>query len=320
LSSANLTSKWFEGSDLDQVIELFVSNEHAENYLNWQDTLSISVESDSLETTVPGTLLRLAPGQSAVVQVGVKNKPGITPGVTCDATVVATWGEAYGSPLNASQSISGRCGLGDYEASESSLSFHGNPDWFHEVKFGIFIHWGIYAVPAFGNEPGPKQDYAEWYVVWHCARVFADFGIRYGFRMTQPDFRSETYEYHRDTYGEDFNYDQFMSNFTDDAFDAKEWIDLIADAGAQYFVPVTSKAISNCVFCFGIGPVSNSAEQNIMTAGRCTTFPKQSASDPQSTMDLRETSSRICSMSPRRNTQSFVVVCAILVSGRVNLQ
>ena len=59
--------------------------------------------------------------------------------------------------------------------------------------------------------------------------------------MTQPDFRSQTYQYHRDTYGEDFNYDDFMGNFTDQYFDAHDWMNLVADAGAQYVVPVTSK-------------------------------------------------------------------------------
>ncbi|KAM0323248.1 hypothetical protein ACHAQA_008839 [Verticillium albo-atrum] len=223
VSGATLTSKWIEGSDLEQVIELVIANRHDTNYLDWSDTLQVTVESDSLDTTTPGQLIRLAPGQNAVVQVGVKNKAGVAPGTRCDATVVATWGQKYGDPITASQKISGPCGFGDYEASESSLAFHWNPDWFHEIKYGIFIHWGIYAAPGYGNKPGPNQDYSEWY----------------GFRMTQPDFESQTYQYHRETYGEDFNYDEFMSNFTDEYFDAKDWVDLIADAGAQYFVPVT---------------------------------------------------------------------------------
>lgn len=61
--------------------------------------------------------------------------------------------------------------------------------------------------------------------------------------MTLPDFPSETYQYHRETYGEDFNYDDFIGNFTDTNFDPHEWMNVIADAGAQYFVPVTSKSL-----------------------------------------------------------------------------
>ncbi|KAH7366663.1 glycoside hydrolase superfamily [Pyrenochaeta sp. MPI-SDFR-AT-0127] len=219
LSGATLTSKWLEGSDLEQVVELIVTNKDATNYLTWKDTLQVSVESDSLETLTPGSLIRLTPSQSAVVQVGVKNKAGIAPGTPCGATVVAKWHQNRTS----SQVFSGRCGFGDYDALESSLSSHWNPDWFHEIKYGIFIHWGIYAAPGYGNKPGRNQDYSEWY----------------GFRMTQPDFRSQTYQYHRETYGENFNYDDFMSNFTDTNFDPRDWVNLIADAGAQYFVPVT---------------------------------------------------------------------------------
>ena len=139
-----------------------ITNSHEINYLNWEDTFSITVDSESLDTLTPGTLSRLAPGQSAVVQIGVANKEGVAPGTQCDGSVVATWGEAYGAGHSASQSFSGSCGFGDYEASESSLSHHWNPDWFHEVKFGIFIHWGLYAVPSYGSEPGPTQDYSEW--------------------------------------------------------------------------------------------------------------------------------------------------------------
>ncbi|KAF9776017.1 hypothetical protein IL306_005827 [Fusarium sp. DS 682] len=57
--------------------------------------------------------------------------------------------------------------------------------------------------------------------------------------MAQPDFRTGTYQYHAKTYGEDLNYDQFIDDFTDKAFDPQDWMNLIADAGAQYVVPVT---------------------------------------------------------------------------------
>lgn len=48
------------------------------------------------------------------------------------------------------------------------------------------------------------------------------------------------YEYNLETYGPDHVYDDFFQNFTTDAFNPKEWVDLFADAGANYFVQ-TSK-------------------------------------------------------------------------------
>ena len=33
------------------------------------------------------------------------------------------------------------------------------PEWFKDSKFGVFIHWGVYSVPAFGNEWYPRNMY-----------------------------------------------------------------------------------------------------------------------------------------------------------------
>src|SRR6185503_9439774 len=33
------------------------------------------------------------------------------------------------------------------------------PEWFKDAKFGIYFHWGVYSVPAFGNEWYPKNMY-----------------------------------------------------------------------------------------------------------------------------------------------------------------
>lgn len=59
--------------------------------------------------------------------------------------------------------------------------------------------------------------------------------------MHRKGDKTATYEYHLETYGQDFNYDDFFSNFTDKKFDPKAWVDLFSDAGAQYFVPTTSE-------------------------------------------------------------------------------
>ena len=41
---------------------------------------------------------------------------------------------------------------GPYKDTWESLSNYTVPSWYKKAKFGIFIHWGIYSVPAFGNE------------------------------------------------------------------------------------------------------------------------------------------------------------------------
>lgn len=106
----------------------------------------------------------------------------------------------------------------DYEPTVESLESHPLPDWYDDAKFGIFIHWGAYSVPAWG----PRGSYAEWY--WNY--------------LNNPG--SPTYEHHRDTYGEDYAYDRFLDEWKAERFDPHSWIDLFKAAGAQYFV-LTSK-------------------------------------------------------------------------------
>lgn len=54
-----------------------------------------------------------------------------------------------------------------------------------------------------------------------------------------PNTSTQTYEYHDKTYGPNVVYDDFIQNFTADSWDPKEWVDLFADAGANYFVQVS---------------------------------------------------------------------------------
>ncbi|GMA32952.1 hypothetical protein GCM10025875_29440 [Litorihabitans aurantiacus] len=114
--------------------------------------------------------------------------------------------------------------LPDYDASPASLNSHPLPEWFDDAKFGIFIHWGAYSVPAWaaGEDDHGGENYAEWY----------------GKYMTNPE--SAFYRYHRDTYGEDYDYDQFLEDWDPAQFDPDAWVDTIADAGARYVV-LTSK-------------------------------------------------------------------------------
>jgi alpha-L-fucosidase len=106
----------------------------------------------------------------------------------------------------------------DYEPTRESLDTHPVPRWYKDAKFGIFIHWGAYAVPA-GTS---RHQAAEWYVFYQQ------------WRDTQP------WEYHRNTYGEQFVYDQFIPQWKAERYDPDSWVRLFEQAGAEYFV-LTSK-------------------------------------------------------------------------------
>lgn len=111
-----------------------------------------------------------------------------------------------------------------YENTWESLDSRPIPSWFEEAKFGIFIHWGVYSVPAWRKlEPGLYASYAEWYY----ARV-----------MFNPDNGGE--EFHNKNYGPDFEYRDFGPMFRAELFDPGLWADLFKKSGARYVV-LTSK-------------------------------------------------------------------------------
>lgn len=114
-----------------------------------------------------------------------------------------------------------------YKPTWKSLDSRPVADWFQDAKFGIFIHWGPYSVPAWS----PKGTYSEWYQYWLQEKTLFGNG----------DFTGkEVYNYHNKTYGEDFSYYDFGKKFKADLFEADEWTSLFKKAGARYVV-LTSK-------------------------------------------------------------------------------
>ncbi len=107
-----------------------------------------------------------------------------------------------------------------YDATWNSLDTRACPEWYQDAKFGIFIHWGVYSVPSWGL----KGEYAEWY--WN--RI----------QKKTPD--NPWWEFHKATYGADFQYQDFAPQFKAELFDARKWADVLVRSGAKYVVP-TSK-------------------------------------------------------------------------------
>jgi alpha-L-fucosidase len=117
---------------------------------------------------------------------------------------------------------------GRVEPTWASIDARPTPPWFEEAKFGIFIHWGVYSVPAFA----PTKDvdiyarYAEWY--WK--------------RLTTPDMEGHAQfkAFHDRVYGPKTRYQDFAPRFTAEMYDPAEWADVFARSGARYVV-LTSK-------------------------------------------------------------------------------
>jgi len=102
---------------------------------------------------------------------------------------------------------------GPFRPDWESLQKYEVPDWYKDAKFGIFIHWGVYSVPAYGNEWYPRNMYRE---------------------------GSDEYKHHIATYGppDKFGYKDFIPMFKAEHFDAASWADLFKRSGAKYVVPV----------------------------------------------------------------------------------
>lgn len=114
-----------------------------------------------------------------------------------------------------------------YAADWASIDSRPVPVWFEDAKFGIFIHLGLFSVPAWApTNVSLYEKYAEWY--WK--------------RLLEP--KAETYthfnEFHANMYGKDFKYQDFVKDFTCELFNPNDWASVFEQSGARYVV-LTSK-------------------------------------------------------------------------------
>ena len=100
---------------------------------------------------------------------------------------------------------------GKFKDNWISLSAHKTPSWYRAGRFGIFIHWGVYSVPAFGNEWYPRNMY---------------------------DPLTKEGRHHLKVYGEKTDYRAFIEKFKPDKYNAEEWAALFRASGARFVMPV----------------------------------------------------------------------------------
>ena len=110
---------------------------------------------------------------------------------------------------------------GSYKATWESLDSHKMPQWYDDAKVGLSMHWGVYSVPAWApREKGIS--YAEWY----------------GNRMKEVG--NPTVAYHKENYGENFTYDDFIPKWKAENYNPTEWAKFAKKMGANYIF-ITSK-------------------------------------------------------------------------------
>lgn len=109
-----------------------------------------------------------------------------------------------------------------YDPTWQSIDSRPVPQWFTDAKFGIFIHWGLYSVPAWAPTKGQVYEkYAEWY--WA--------------RQNPADKPVGAFtEFHNKTYGAKTEYQDFVKDFKAELFDPAKWAEIFKQAGAKYIV------------------------------------------------------------------------------------
>jgi alpha-L-fucosidase len=102
---------------------------------------------------------------------------------------------------------------GPFRPDWQSLAGYRIPDWYRDAKFGIFVHWGVYSVPAFGSE-------------WYSRNMYVP--------------GNPAFTYQRAVYGDQSShgYKDFIAQFRGEKFDPAAWVALFKRAGARYVVPV----------------------------------------------------------------------------------
>lgn len=205
VSSIRATNEWV--NDQHQVIQVKLHNLNTK----WVQDARVHVSNSQVSTVEPGYIKAVAPGHIHSIRVTVQAHSTISNGIVS----VAYSSESKTTAINTLLSLQK---TNQFEATSTSVQQHRSPNWLKQSKFGIFIHWGLYSVPSWA--PVGKS-YAEWY--W--------------WRMNHKD--DAAFDYHRQQYGENFEYDDFLAQWKPTEFDPHSWLDLVDQSRAKYFVFTT---------------------------------------------------------------------------------
>lgn len=162
---ARSTQKWMGDDEKIQIIEAHIVNTGT-TWVEGDDFVTVFVDSPGFQTVEPAIIKRLRPGDQVKVDIGVMAT--MEAGTIGNATVVVVGANSY-----ATYDFQATFGVVQYEATFESVYTHESPGWYDDAKYGIFIHWGLYSLPAWGNS-GSDETYAEWFVLTHPRTNFSN--------------------------------------------------------------------------------------------------------------------------------------------------
>ena len=116
-----------------------------------------------------------------------------------------------------------------YEPKWSSLDKRPVAQWFKDAKFGIYIHWTVASVPAWGNHSS-----FYWLNLVESQKQESG-GKKYVADSVENEWAG-LWDFHVANYGAGVKFQDFAAQFRAELFDADEWAERIERSGAKYAV------------------------------------------------------------------------------------
>ncbi len=118
---------------------------------------------------------------------------------------------------------------GKWKPTTESIDRHQAPEWFKDVKFGMFIDWGLWSVAGWAPEKEKGAMYPDWYE----------------FRL---DTDSSFIKYHEKIWGKDFKRDDFIPLFAASKYQPQKLVEIAKEAGMKYVVPFNKHHSGFCLW------------------------------------------------------------------------
>ncbi|MDR3252040.1 MAG: alpha-L-fucosidase [Tannerella sp.] len=131
---------------------------------------------------------------------------------------------------------------GQWKPNWESLAQHQTPEWFSDIKFGMFIDWGLWSVAGYAMLMGEKEIYPDWYEYQMVAdndgpRLYDKHGQIFTLRP-----------YHEKNWGKDFARGDFIHLFTAEDYKPEKLVDLAVEAGMKYIIPFCKHFSGWCIW------------------------------------------------------------------------
>ncbi|MDR0845399.1 MAG: alpha-L-fucosidase [Tannerella sp.] len=120
-------------------------------------------------------------------------------------------------------------GKGPWKPTGASLSRHEAPEWFQDVKFGMFIDWGLWSVGGWAVKREKGAMYPDWY-------------------EHRLDYDANAEKYHDKNWGTDFERDDLFPFFKAERYQPEKLVDIAAEAGMKYIIPFCKHHSGFCLW------------------------------------------------------------------------